>query len=42
MRERRLPRGVYDTTRSRTQRWHSYELCGNRANVAAFRAREGA
>lgn len=32
----------YDTTRSRTQRWHSYELCGNRANVAAFRAREGA
>ncbi|WP_327287782.1 CGNR zinc finger domain-containing protein [Streptomyces sp. NBC_01198] len=32
----------YDTTRSRTQRWHSYELCGNRANVAAFRARENA
>jgi predicted RNA-binding Zn ribbon-like protein len=32
----------YDTTRSRTQRWHSYELCGNRANVAAFRAREHA
>lgn len=29
----------YDTTRSRTRRWHSYELCGNRANVAAYRAR---
>ncbi|MEV4326792.1 CGNR zinc finger domain-containing protein [Microbispora rosea] len=29
----------YDTTRSRTQRWHSYEVCGNRANVAAYRAR---
>ena len=29
----------YDTTRSRTQRWHSYETCGNRANVAAHRAR---
>ncbi len=29
----------YDTTRSRTQRWHSYEMCGNRANVAAYRAR---
>ncbi|MGI5521458.1 CGNR zinc finger domain-containing protein [Micromonospora sp. CA-259024] len=29
----------YDTTRSRTQRWHSYELCGNRTNVAAYRAR---
>jgi predicted RNA-binding Zn ribbon-like protein len=33
-------RGVfYDTTRSRTQRWHSYELCGNKSNVAAHRAR---
>jgi predicted RNA-binding Zn ribbon-like protein len=32
-------RAFYDTTRSRTQRWHSYEICGNRANVAAFRAR---
>ena len=32
----------YDATRSRTQRWHSYELCGNRANVAAFRARGNA
>jgi hypothetical protein len=29
----------YDTTRSRTQRWHSYETCGNRHNVAAYRAR---
>ncbi|QUQ64769.1 CGNR zinc finger domain-containing protein [Kutzneria sp. CA-103260] len=29
----------YDTTRSRTRRWHSYEVCGNRVNVAAYRAR---
>jgi predicted RNA-binding Zn ribbon-like protein len=29
----------YDTTRSRTQRWHAYEVCGNRSNVAAYRAR---
>ncbi|TWP43312.1 hypothetical protein FKR81_42670 [Lentzea tibetensis] len=29
----------YDTTRSRTQRWHSYEICGNKRNVAAHRAR---
>lgn len=29
----------YDTTRSRTRRWHSYEMCGNRTNVAAYRAR---
>ncbi len=29
----------YDATRSRTQRWHSYEVCGNRHNVAAHRAR---
>jgi hypothetical protein len=29
----------YDTTRSRTRRWHSYEYCGNRSNVAAYRAR---
>jgi len=29
----------YDTTRSRTQRWDSYETCGNRVNVAAYRAR---
>ncbi|MFJ5215690.1 CGNR zinc finger domain-containing protein [Streptomyces sp. NPDC088354] len=32
----------YDTSRSRTRRWHSYEVCGNRANVAAYRARTGA
>ncbi|MFD3457414.1 CGNR zinc finger domain-containing protein [Streptomyces sp. NPDC058691] len=31
----------YDTSRSRTRRWHSYEICGNRANVAAYRARTG-
>ncbi|WP_410813911.1 CGNR zinc finger domain-containing protein [Micromonospora sp. 067-2] len=29
----------YDETRSRTQRWHSYDVCGNRVNVAAHRAR---
>jgi hypothetical protein len=29
----------YDATRSHTQRWHSYETCGNRINVAAHRAR---
>ncbi|MBV2353812.1 CGNR zinc finger domain-containing protein [Streptomyces sp. J2-1] len=29
----------YDTTRSRTQRWHSYTDCGNKSNVAAHRAR---
>jgi predicted RNA-binding Zn ribbon-like protein len=29
----------YDTTRSRTQRWHSYAICGNKSNVAAYRAR---
>jgi hypothetical protein len=29
----------YDATRSRTQRWDSYEQCGNRANVAAYRTR---
>ena len=28
----------YDATRSRTQRWHSYAMCGNRTNVAAHRA----
>ncbi|GGT04699.1 CGNR zinc finger domain-containing protein [Streptomyces chromofuscus] len=32
----------YDTTRSRTQRWHAYEPCGNRNNVAAYRARRKA
>ena len=29
----------YDTSRSRTRRWHSFEVCGNRHNVAAYRAR---
>lgn len=29
----------FDTTRNRTQRWDSYATCGNRANVAAHRAR---
>ena len=29
----------YDATKSRTQRWHSYEVCGNRANVASYRRR---
>ena len=29
----------YDPTRSRTRRWCSYARCGNRANVAAHRAR---
>jgi hypothetical protein len=28
----------FDTTRSRTRRWHSYDTCGNRLNVAAHRA----
>jgi hypothetical protein len=28
----------YDATRSRTQRWHSYKMCGNRVNVAVHRA----
>ena len=29
----------YDATRSQTQRWHSYAVCGNRSNVAAYRRR---
>jgi predicted RNA-binding Zn ribbon-like protein len=29
----------YDSTRSRSQRWHSYEVCGNKHNVASYRAR---
>ncbi|OKI49287.1 CGNR zinc finger domain-containing protein [Micromonospora sp. CB01531] len=29
----------YDTSRSRTQRWHSYEICGNKHNVARYRSR---
>jgi predicted RNA-binding Zn ribbon-like protein len=32
-------KAFYDATRSRTQRWDNYETCGNRNNVAAFRAR---
>ncbi|MFF4955535.1 CGNR zinc finger domain-containing protein [Streptomyces sp. NPDC001222] len=32
----------YDTTRSRTQRWHSYATCGNRTNVASYGARKKA
>jgi predicted RNA-binding Zn ribbon-like protein len=36
----RCGRVFYDATRSRTQRWHSYETCGNRSNVAAYRARK--
>ncbi|MFE3270890.1 CGNR zinc finger domain-containing protein [Streptomyces sp. NPDC059215] len=32
----------YDTSRSRTGRWHSYDACGNRSNVAAYRARRHA
>ncbi|MFF7184319.1 CGNR zinc finger domain-containing protein [Streptomyces sp. NPDC008222] len=35
-------RVFYDTTRSRTQRWHSYATCGNRTNVASYRARKKA
>ncbi|MFJ4466830.1 CGNR zinc finger domain-containing protein [Streptomyces sp. NPDC089424] len=38
----RCGHAFYDTTRSRTQRWHSYEVCGNRKNVAAYRARKKA
>jgi len=29
----------YDVSRSKTQRWHSYAICGNKNNVAAFRSR---
>jgi predicted RNA-binding Zn ribbon-like protein len=32
----------YDATRSRTQRWHDYAVCGNRANVRAYRERAAA
>jgi predicted RNA-binding Zn ribbon-like protein len=32
----------YDATRSGTQRWHSYAVCGNRVNVAAHRRRTAA
>ena len=30
----------YDESRSKTQRWHSYAVCGNKSNVAAFRSRQ--
>ena len=36
---KRCGHAFYDTTRSRTQRWHAYEPCGNRTNVASYRAR---
>jgi len=29
----------YDATRSKTQRWHSFAICGNANNVAAYRSR---
>jgi len=29
----------FDRSRNRTQRWHSFEICGNKNNVAAHRAR---
>jgi predicted RNA-binding Zn ribbon-like protein len=32
----------HDTTRAGNGRWHSFELCGNRANVAAHRRRQSA
>jgi predicted RNA-binding Zn ribbon-like protein len=32
----------YDATRAQTKRWHSFELCGNKANVAAHRRRHAA
>jgi predicted RNA-binding Zn ribbon-like protein len=32
----------FDDTRNRSQKWHSYETCGNRINVAAHRARKSA
>lgn len=32
----------YDVTRSRTQRRHSYDMCGNRTHVAAYRTRKKA
>jgi predicted RNA-binding Zn ribbon-like protein len=35
----RCGEAFYDTSRNRTRRWHSYEICGNRSNVAAYRAR---
>ncbi len=38
----RCDHAFYDTTRSRTQRWHAYDTCGNKSNVAAYRARKKA
>jgi predicted RNA-binding Zn ribbon-like protein len=35
----RCGEAFYDSTRSNTQRWHSYGRCGNKSNVAAYRAR---
>ncbi|RRA49855.1 CGNR zinc finger domain-containing protein [Acidipila sp. EB88] len=29
----------FDRSRNKTQRWHSFEICGNKNNVAAHRAR---
>ncbi len=29
----------YDPTRAKTRRWHAYDICGNKSNVAAFRQR---
>jgi predicted RNA-binding Zn ribbon-like protein len=29
----------YDPTRARTRRWHAFETCGNKNNVAKFRQR---
>ncbi|MFG3658701.1 CGNR zinc finger domain-containing protein [Streptomyces sp. NPDC047706] len=40
--DERCGHAFYDSTRSRTRRWHSYETCGNRRNVAAYRARQKA
>ena len=30
----------FDRSRNKTQRWHSFEICGNKNNVAAHRARQ--
>lgn len=32
----------FDDTKNRSQRWHSYEICGNKINAAAHRARKTA
>jgi len=29
----------FDPTRAKNRRWHSFDVCGNKSNVAAFRAR---